>query len=106
MSRKYLAFDLETSITAALKRKATPFYGRNQIWAVGYRGSGVMDKVGFHRAVTGIPQSWFRDMLGMCQMLVGFNIKFDLLHALQDEENYAAWKKWVADGGTVWDGPR
>lgn len=104
MSRKYLAFDLETGIKQALKRKASPFYGLNPIWAVGYRGSGVMDKVGFHRTIGGIPSTWFTDMLDKCQMLVGFNIKFDLLHSLQDPANYSAWKKWVAAGGAVWDG--
>lgn len=99
----YIAFDLETGIKQALKRKATPFYGENLIWAVGYRGTGVADKVGFHRTLHGLPVDWFRDMLDKCKMLVGFNIKFDLLHALQDPENHKAWMKWVADGGQVWD---
>lgn len=99
----YLAWDLETGIKQALKRKASPFYGLNQIWAVGYCGTGVQDKVGFHRSVSGIPATWFRDMLARCKLLVGFNIKFDLLHALQDEENHTAWMEWVSNGGRVWD---
>src|SRR5690606_4256827 len=37
------------------------------------------------------------------KLLVGFNIKFDLLHALQDSDNVEAWMDWVAGGGMVWD---
>lgn len=101
--RGYLAWDMETGIKIALKRKASPFYGLNQYWALGYCGSGVVDKVGFHRGVGGIPDGWFAEMLDRCKLLVGFNIKFDLLHALQEPANYSAWKKWVAGGGQVWD---
>lgn len=100
---KYIAWDIETGIKRALKRKATPFYGVNQVWAVGYTGSGVLDKVGFHRGVGGIPENYFPEMLSKCKILVGFNIKFDLLHTLQEPQNYAAWKRWVVGGGMVWD---
>lgn len=100
---KYLAWDIETGIKRALKRKATPFYGVNQVWAVGYRGSGVLDKVGFHRSVEGIPHEYFPEMLSKCKILVTFNGKFDLLHTLQEPQNYEAWKRWVVDGGMVWD---
>lgn len=100
---KYLAWDIETGIKRALKRKATPFYGVNQVWAVGYRGSGVIDKVGFHRSVEGIPDNYFPEMLDKCKMLVTFNGKFDLLHTLQEPQNYEAWKRWVAAGGIAWD---
>lgn len=100
---KYIAWDIETGIKRALKRKATPFYGVNQVWAVGYTGSGVLDKVGFHRGVGGIPENYFPEMLSKCKILVGFNIKFDLLHTLQEPQNYAAWKRWVVGGGMAWD---
>ncbi|UNY50188.1 DNA polymerase I [Stenotrophomonas phage vB_SmeS_BUCT700] len=100
--RGFLAWDLETGIKKALRRGATPFYNENIYWAVGF-GTGVNDRVGFHRKVDGIPDGWFPDMLNQCKLLVGFNIKFDLLYALQDPVNHAAWMKWVADGGQVWD---
>lgn len=101
----YIAFDLETSIKTALRRKASPFYGLNKIWAVGYCGTGVADKVGFHRHDGEWPAGWFGDMLSRCRVLVGFNIKFDILHAIcESDENYRAWKKWVAGGGIIWDG--
>ncbi|UFI08411.1 DNA polymerase I [Stenotrophomonas phage vB_SmaS_P15] len=100
--RGFLAWDLETGIKQALRRKASPFYGLNQYWAVGF-GTGVMDRVGFHRGVHGIPDNWFPEMLDQCKLLVGFNIKFDLLYALQCPVNHKAWRKWVAAGGQVWD---
>ncbi|WYM31361.1 DNA polymerase [Stenotrophomonas phage Stm18] len=98
----WLAWDLETGIKAALKRKASPFYGLNQIWAVGYGQTHTTGTL-FYRDSSGLPSEWFRDMLKQCKILVGFNIKFDLLHALQEKENHRAWMRWVAGGGLVWD---
>lgn len=46
---------------------------------------------------------WFTKLLNGTKLLVGFNIKFDIHHALTDPENYKAWMKWVADGGRIWD---
>lgn len=46
---------------------------------------------------------WLKPVLQGCTILAGFNIKFDVLHALQDPENLEAWMAWVADGGQVWD---
>ncbi|WYW04328.1 DNA polymerase [Pseudomonas phage vB_PpuP-Kurepalu-1] len=38
------------------------------------------------------------------KLLVGFNLKFDILHAIaRDEENLDAWMDWVTGGGQVWD---
>ncbi|KGS76659.1 hypothetical protein X947_5087 [Burkholderia pseudomallei MSHR7334] len=36
-------------------------------------------------------------------LLVGVNIKFDLLHALREPQNLDAWMEFVARGGNVWD---
>lgn len=49
------------------------------------------------------PSGWLAPILEGTKLLVGMNIKFDLLHALQDEENLCIWMKYVADGGLIWD---
>lgn len=37
-------------------------------------------------------------------ILVGFNIKFDLLHAIyKDAENFDAYVDWIVGGGQLWD---
>ncbi|WP_321875662.1 DNA polymerase [Burkholderia cenocepacia] len=51
---------------------------------------------------------WFIDLLEGTKILVGHNIKFDVLYALGNpnsnrEANRKAWMKWVAEGGLVWD---
>ncbi|WYW03409.1 DNA polymerase [Pseudomonas phage vB_PpuP-Villemi] len=38
------------------------------------------------------------------KIMVGFNIKFDILHAIyRDEENLNAWMDWIVAGGQLWD---
>lgn len=38
------------------------------------------------------------------KLLVGLNIKFDILHAIaRDEENLEAWMDWIVSGGQLWD---
>ncbi|WP_256244001.1 DNA polymerase [Burkholderia ubonensis] len=51
---------------------------------------------------------WFIKLLEGTKILVGHNIKFDILYALGNpnsnrEANRKAWMKWVAEGGLVWD---
>jgi DNA polymerase I len=53
---------------------------------------------------------WFTDLLAGTKILAGHNIKFDVLYALANpnlgewrEKNRAAWMKWVANGGIIWD---
>lgn len=97
------AWDIETTIATKFKRKGTPFEGVN--WCVTHAFAGpdqlhpTEHRFGSQRPGPG----WFKPVLEGCTLLAGFNIKFDLLHALQDSENLAAWMKWVADGGQVWD---
>ncbi|WBK39677.1 DNA polymerase [Xanthomonas phage L522] len=100
--RGWLAWDLETGTRTLHKRKASPFDAQNDIWAVGF-GRSWQESKGYHKAVTGIPKDWFRAILNNCRVLVGYNIKFDLLYALRDKDNHTAWMRWVTDGGKVWD---
>ncbi len=99
----YATWDLETGIKLALKRKATPFYKTNPIVAFGVKYKGDERPTGIYFPDTPDPQ-WFVNMLAKAKLLVGFNMKFDLLHALNESElNRAAWIKWVVAGGQVWD---
>jgi DNA polymerase I-like protein with 3'-5' exonuclease and polymerase domains len=98
----YATWDIETTIGQRFKRKATPFGGIN--WAVTHafkKPGGPVTEVRFGAQPPGA--GWLVPVLADIRLLVGFNIKFDLLHALQDKENLEAWMSYVAGGGTVWD---
>jgi len=109
----YLSFDLETTIKAALKRKASPFYNLNRIVAVGYRRKGDGKNTGtYYPTISnidnvyegGAPDGWFAALLDSTSIIAGFNIKFDVLHAIcQGPKNRAAWIAFIDRGGMVWD---
>lgn len=101
--RGWCALDIETGIKPAYGRKASPFYALNDIWAVGYGRGPAEQATGYHKLISGIPSDWFRRVLDDNKLIVGHNIKFDLLHILQDKENHTAWMQWVADGGQIFD---
>jgi DNA polymerase I len=96
------AWDIETTTRQAFKRKATPFGGLNHAVVHAWQDKGPVQHVfaGKGRLAAG----WLKPVLDGCKLLAGFNIKFDLLHALQDPENLEAWMEWVTAGGQVWDG--
>lgn len=104
----YVAWDVETTTRTSYKRKGNPFDPLNNVVASGFKRFG--DKgVTIRWLPEDTPKGWLKEKLAPIngkpvKMLVGFNIKFDLLHALQDEENLEAWMEFVAGGGTVWDG--
>ncbi len=109
----FLSFDLETTIKVALKRKASPFYNLNRIVAVGYKRKDDTKNSGIYYPTTkniegeyegGAPDGWFKDLLEGTSLLVGFNIKFDILHAIcQGPLNRTAWVEYIDRGGMVWD---
>jgi DNA polymerase-1 len=91
----YLVLDLETSITEMYGRKANPFF--NDIVAIG------------HTQHFRTPYSEFTsknilkfDLLGILdkeeKLLVGHNIKFDLLHLWENEN--LQW--WLRNGGQIY----
>lgn len=99
----YCTFDIETTVHTRFKRKASPFYDKNWVVTMGFKKKGET-VVTEHRFGRSKPKpGWLRPVLAGCKLLGGFNIKFDLLHALQDKDNLDAWMEWVADGGNVWD---
>lgn len=120
----YTVWDLETSTKAEYKRTANPFSDENYIVCQGYsRGEvGAADVAvpkGEYFAVGGtpeqrkaackrLPEDWFTQLLQGTKVLVGQNVKFDLLYALANpnsrcKENLDAWMQWVAAGGILWD---
>ncbi len=96
-------FDIETTTTTSFKRKANPFDAANWCVTVGFKGkddSGVTEhRFGHNRP----PFGWLRPILKGTRLLAGFNLKFDVLHALQDNDNLEAWMEYIAGGGQVWD---
>lgn len=96
-------WDTETTIRTSFKRKANPFDPVNWVVTHGFKHQG-QTGVTEHRFGRQRPTSgWLVPVLKGTKFLVGFNIKFDLLHALQDQANLDAWMSYVAGGGNVWD---
>lgn len=104
----YVIWDLETTIRTSFKRKANPFDPMNYVVMQGYKRFGG-EVVGDYFGKVPPTGDWFTKLIAppppmvAPKMLVGLNIKFDLLYALREPENHKAWMKWVANGGTVWD---
>lgn len=98
----YVTWDTETTTKLSYKRLANPFDADNWVVTHGWKHNG--STVQEHRFGQNRPgPGWFAPVLAGAKLLIGFNLKFDLLHALQDPENLRLWMKWVADGGMVWD---
>ncbi|MDC0529235.1 DNA polymerase [Gammaproteobacteria bacterium] len=95
----YATIDLETSIKnrgedAVGKNKASPFHKENKICYTGMKSGGVYEEwesVKFSRKYLSIPYH--------VKMLVGANIKFDLLYLMRDYEYVREWLKT----GRIWD---
>lgn len=99
----FTTWDIETTVTTSFKRKANPFDSRNWVVTHGWKhkGDSGVTEYRFGRQKPG--PGWLVPVLKGTKFLVGFNIKFDLLHALQDPTNLTAWMSYVAGGGNVWD---
>lgn len=100
----YATLDVETTIHKSYKRKANPFDPKNWVVYTGYKPAQQASTVQRYMAAEH-NKGWLVPLLKPeLKLLVGFNIKFDILHAIaKDEENLKAWMKWVAGGGNVWD---
>ena len=98
----YATWDTETTTKTSFKRKANPFDKGNWVVTHAFKKKG--GKVEEYRFGRDRPDpGWLVPVLAGTRLLIGFNIKFDLLHALQDSDNLAAWMEYVAGGGNVWD---
>ena len=96
-------WDTETTTKTTFKRKANPFDSDN--WVVTHAFKNKDGGVKEYRFGRSRPDAgWLKPVLEGTKLLVGFNIKFDLHHAISsDEVNLKAWMKYVADGGLIWD---
>lgn len=97
----YTTWDIETQTNGLFKRKASPFYQTARTVTHGWKKKD--GKPSEQRFGTWPTAGWLKPILAGTRLLIGMNIKFDLLHALQDSDNLSAWMKWVVDGGVIWD---
>lgn len=99
----YATWDIETTTKTLFKRKASPFCDENWVVTHGFKKKGDSSVKEYRFGSSRPNAGWLKPVLEGTRLLVGFNIKFDLLHALQDQDNLDAWMDWVAGGGNVWD---
>src|SRR5450830_736307 len=105
MSYPYVVWDIETSTKTEYKRKANPFSRDNYIVAQGWQrgrldaemvggvtpgdyfptGADTDERVAACKA---LPEDWFTRHLEGTKVLVGQNIKFDLLYALANPNSH------------------
>lgn len=99
----YTTWDIESTVHPYMKRKASPFLAKNYCVTHGlkHKGDTKVTEYRFGRQRPG--PGWLKPVLVDTKLLIGMNIKFDLLHALQDNENLDAWMTYIVDGGQVWD---
>jgi DNA polymerase I len=99
---KIKTFDIETTTFSRNKRKATPFGAGNWTVMSGFRSYSGEQHIHYFGA-TKPADGWLLPVLEGTRMLVGFNIKFDILHAVTEyPRNLAAWMDYVAGGGMIW----
>jgi hypothetical protein len=102
----YAIFDVETTIDSKFKRKANPFLKSN--WTV-WLGEHQHGKAAAFEKFDGQAKSkgWLARFFKRnpeCKVLVGFNLKFDVLHGIADDpEGLDAWMDFINRGGQVWD---
>ncbi|WP_221795983.1 DNA polymerase [Aquisediminimonas sediminicola] len=98
----YLVWDVETTTRSSFKRKGNPLDHENYVVMSGYKRKGG-PVVGDYYGRTRPSGDWFTKLLDGTSILVGQNIKYDLLYALREPANHTRWMRWVADGGIIWD---
>ncbi len=99
----FKTWDTETETNVLFKRKASPWHPDNWVVMNGWRNYGGDQTI--HYFGTDRPQDgWLEPMLAGTRVIAGFNLKFDVLHAIVGKpRNLEAWMAYVADGGQVWD---
>lgn len=99
---KYAILDFETGTKTVYKRKANPFYNKIVAYAIKYQGSDnvtsghvLVKKLNVTCTFFDCPRHFFNNT----DILVGHNIKFDLLYIWKE-----TWfQEWLKDGGRVFD---
>lgn len=98
--------DLETTTYTSFKKKANPFDERNYIVMAGALVAGEEWGRAYYSESKeeASKQTWFVELLESgVKLLIGHNIKFDIHHLIQIQHNYDAYRKWIAEGGQIWD---
>lgn len=95
----YLVFDLETETYSSHKRKASPFDSRNHVVARGWKAQNDT-KCSYEYYGADRTKTYLR-IPEQTTMLVGFNLKFDLLWEMANgnPDLHAFYKR----GGKIWD---
>ena len=107
----WAVIDLETTIHSGYKRKANSFLrgeeGSYKNWVVMMGWCTAEDRNPQGMRLTQQTQSKMTDkfieLLQGTKLLVGVNLKFDLLYLLRDPRAYEAWQDYVVRGGNVFD---
>lgn len=95
----YRVFDLETTVKRAYNRKASPFLRDNYVVARGWKDKG--DTVNSWEYYSSHDRTSYLRIPPSCKLLVGFNIKFDLLWEMANGNPELL--EFYRRGGTVWD---
>lgn len=96
----YLTFDLETESREYKGRKGSPW--ANKILAIGlkYETRYRINEIDDRQVLLALPQDYMpKDWLNGITILIGHNIKFDLLHIWRNDELQAFFTR----GGRIWD---
>lgn len=97
-------FDTETTTRFAFNRRASPFTEDNWVVAWAFKDRGKEEVTSAYYGSERPKDGWFKEVLEGCKLLVGFNLKFDLLHAIYAQpENLEAWMAYISKGGLIWD---
>ncbi|UGL61123.1 DNA polymerase [Pseudomonas phage Eisa9] len=104
----FATLDVETTIKQSYKRKANAFDPENWVvWVGDAIGNGPVRTTRYKTQEES--RNWFGRWLKdnpTVKVIVGFNIKFDILHAiakLEDVESYEAYMDFISNGGQLWD---
>lgn len=96
----YVTIDFETTITNSYKRKANPFNHDNWVVMAGWKHKGGAVQSAYW-GKNRPPRGWLIPIIGDAKLIITFNGKFDILHAMQDSDNIEFWQGWVAGGGRL-----
>lgn len=94
--QNYMVVDLETTSTEAFKRKANPFIPENYVVAYGFLPQCYTSPVFYTHL---FQNEDLEALLNTIELLVGHNIKFDLLYLW----HFPALHTWLEKGGNIWD---
>ncbi len=94
----YCVLDFETTVGESFKRKSNPFDPKNKIIVSAYKST-------YSDVITYYSKAGLQDPLPLplyssdTEVLVGQNIKFDLLYIWSDQRL----QQWLRNGGKIWD---